>query len=56
MEETKQSVEYTIFNFGDYEIEVESNFKILLSNGKYKLAKDIDVDDDIDDKFIEKLR
>ena len=56
MEETKQSVEYTILNFGDYEIEVESNFKILLSNGKYKLAKDIDVDDDIDDKFIEKLR
>ena len=55
MEETKQSVEYTILNFGDYEIEVESNFKILLSNGKYKLAKDIDVDDDIDDKFIEKL-
>ena len=56
MEETKEKVEYTVLNFGDYEIEIESNFKILLTNGKYKLAKDIDINDDIDDKFIEKLK
>ena len=54
MERTKQKVEYTILNFGDYEIEFESDSKILLSNGKYKFAKDIDSDDDIDDnKFIQ---
>jgi superfamily II DNA or RNA helicase len=56
MEITKVQVEYTILNFGDYEIEFESNTKILLSNGKYKLAKDIDSDDDIDDNFIQKLK
>jgi superfamily II DNA or RNA helicase len=56
MEETKEKVEYTVLNFGDYEIEIESNFKILLTNCKYKLAKDIDINDDIDDKFIEKLK
>jgi superfamily II DNA or RNA helicase len=56
MEVTKVEVEYTILNFGDYEVEVESDFKILLSNGKYKLAKDIDSDDDIDDDFIKKFR
>jgi superfamily II DNA or RNA helicase len=56
MEVTKVEVEYTILNFGDYELEFESDFKILLSNGKYKLAKDIDSDDDIDDDFIKKFR
>jgi superfamily II DNA or RNA helicase len=56
MEETKQNVEYTILNFGDYEIEVRSNFKILLSNGNQKLASDITPDDDIDDEFLQKLK
>ncbi len=56
MEKTKEMVEYTILNFGDYEIEVESDSKILLSNGRCKLAKDIDSNDDIDDNFLKKLK
>jgi superfamily II DNA or RNA helicase len=56
MEETKKDVEYTVLNFGDYQIEVRSDFQILLINGKYKIAKNITPDDDIDDKFIEKLK
>ncbi len=56
MEKTKENVEYTILNFGDYEIEVRSDFKIMLSNGQYKLATDISPEDDIDDKFIKKLK
>lgn len=56
MEITKKEVEYTILNFGDYTIDVRSDFDILLSNGKYKKANDITKDDDIDDIFIEKLR
>ena len=56
MEITKKQVEYTILNFGDFEVDVKSDFQILLSNGKYKYAKEITPDDDIDDNFIEKLR
>lgn len=56
MEKTKKEVEYTILNFGDYEIEFKSDEKILLSNGKWKIVTDITPDDDIDDKFIEKFR
>lgn len=56
MEVTKIDVEYTILNFGEYEIEFKSDFKVLLSNGVYKQAKDIDNDDDINDRFIEKYR
>ena len=56
MEITKKEVEYTILNFGDYTIDVKSDFKILLSNGKWKLASDIDENDDVDDNFIEKIR
>ena len=52
MEKTKEDVEYTILNFGEYEIEFKSDFKILLSNGMYKNASDITPDDDIDDDFI----
>jgi superfamily II DNA or RNA helicase len=52
MEETKRKVEYTILNFGNYEIDVKSDFKILLNNGLYKNAADISTDDDIDEKFI----
>lgn len=55
MEETKKKVEYTILNFGEYEIEVESDFKILLSSGQYKSAGDITSSDEIDDEFIKKL-
>lgn len=56
MEVTKVDIEYTILNFGDYEIEFKSDFKVLLSNGTYKFAKDIDDNDDINDKFIEKYK
>lgn len=56
MEKTKEDVEYTILNFGDYEIELKSDTEVLLSNGTKKTASDITPDDDIDDKFIEKFR
>jgi superfamily II DNA or RNA helicase len=56
MEETKVKVEWTILNFGKYEIEFKSDSDILLSNGKYKKAKDITPDDEIDDNFIEKFK
>jgi superfamily II DNA or RNA helicase len=56
MEIGKEKVEYTILNFGDYELEVKSDFKILLSNGNYKLANNIDENDDIDDNFLEKIK
>jgi superfamily II DNA or RNA helicase len=56
MEKTKTEVEWTILNFGDYEIEVKSDFNMLLSNGGYKPARDITPDDDIDDNFLEKLK
>jgi N-acetylneuraminic acid mutarotase len=56
MEITKEKVEYTILNVGDYEIEFKSNFKILLSDGSYKQASDITPSDDIDDNFIKKYR
>lgn len=54
MEITKKEIEWTSLNFGDFEIELKSNSKVLLSNGQYKNAEDITPDDDIDDKFIEK--
>jgi len=56
MEETKEKVEYTILNFGNYKIEVESDFKLLLSSGEWKKAGDITPEDDIDDEFIKKLK
>lgn len=56
MENTKEKIEYTILNFGDREIEVKSDFKMLLSNGKYKLAADITSEDDIDDNFIKNMK
>jgi superfamily II DNA or RNA helicase len=56
MEVTKVDVEYTILNFGEYEIELKSDFKVLLSNGTYKFAKDIDDNDDISDEFIKKYK
>lgn len=56
MEITKKKVEYTILNFGNYELEFKSNTKIPLSNGGYKIAADINSEDDIDDEFVEKLK
>lgn len=56
MEKTKKEIEYTILNFGDYEIEFESDFLIKLTNNEYKMAKDIDENDDIDDEFINKYK
>ena len=56
MDKSKEQVEYTILNFGDYEIELESDTKVPLTDGKWKLAKDIDVEDDIDDEFIKKIK
>ena len=56
MGNTKVDVEYTILNFGDYEIEFKSDFKVLLSNDTYKLARDIDSNDDISDKLNEKYK
>jgi len=54
MEKTKQKIEYTILNFGEYELEFKSDTKIPLSNGSFKLASDINTEDDINDDFIEK--
>jgi superfamily II DNA or RNA helicase len=56
MEKTKQKVEYTILNFGDYELEFKSDTKIPISGGVWKEARDITPDDDIDDDFIEKYK
>lgn len=56
MEETTKEVEYTILNFGDYELEFESSDEIPLTNGKYKKVSDITNKDDIDDGFIENIR
>ncbi len=56
MEVTKEKVEWTILNFGDYELELKSDTKIPLSDGGYKLASDITPDDDINDYFIEKYK
>jgi len=56
MEKTKKEVEYTILNFGNYELEFKSDSKILLSDGIWKTARDITPDDDIDDDFIEKYK
>jgi superfamily II DNA or RNA helicase len=56
MEKTKQEIEWSILNFGEYELEFKSDTKIPLSDGSFKLAGDITPDDDIDDDFIEKYK
>ena len=56
MEVTKKEVEYTILDFGPFQIEVTSDFKILLSDGSYKSAGDITKDDDIDNDFLKKIK
>lgn len=48
--------EYTVLNFGDYELELPADTKMLLSDGMVKLAKDITKEDDIDDLLLKKLR
>ena len=55
MEKT-ESVEYTILNFGDFEVEVESDLKVPIGGGLWKRAADITEEDDIDDGFLEKIR
>jgi superfamily II DNA or RNA helicase len=56
MEKTKKEVEWTILNFGNYELEFKSNTKIPLNGGGWKLASDITSDDDINDEFIKKIK
>lgn len=56
MEKTIEKIEYTILNFGDYELEIKSDTEILLTNGTFKLVSDIDENDDIDDMFLNQLR
>lgn len=56
MEDSKLKIEYTILNFGSYEIELKSDTKVLLSNGQYKIAKEITTDDDINDEFIKNFK
>lgn len=45
-------VKYILLTFNGYDIEFEENTEILLSNGEIKIAKDINVNDDIDDNFL----
>jgi len=56
MEKTKEKVEWTILNFGEYELELKSDTKVPLGDGGYKLASDITPDDDINDDFIKKYK
>jgi superfamily II DNA or RNA helicase len=56
MEKTKKHVEWTILNFGEFEVEFKSDAKIPISGGGYKLAGDVTPEDDIDDNFIKKIR
>jgi superfamily II DNA or RNA helicase len=56
MEKTKKEVEWTILNFGDYQLEFKSDTKIPLTGGSWKIASDITPDDDIDDGFIKKIK
>lgn len=42
----------TIIRFGEIEIKVDQDTKVPLSNGSFKLAKDITIDDDIKDSWI----
>lgn len=50
-EKTKM-IDYTILDFGNYKLEFVSDKEILLSDGSYKKASDIDENDDISDEFI----
>jgi hypothetical protein len=56
MEKTKEKIEWTILNFGEFEVEVRSDFQILLTGGDFKNAGDITPDDDIDDNFLKILK
>lgn len=56
MEKTKEKIEWTILNFGEFEVEVRSDFQILITGGSFKNAGDITPDDDIDDDFLKNLK
>lgn len=56
MMELSEKVEYTILNFGSFEIDIESTYKVPLTDGSWKKAADITSDDDIDDNFVEKMK
>jgi len=51
-----EKVEYTILNFGNFEIDIESIYKVPLTDGTSKKASEITPEDDIDDSFVEKMR
>lgn len=51
MEKTDK-VRYIVLKFNGYELEFEETIEILLSNGDKKMAKDININDDIDDDFL----
>lgn len=50
MEKTE---DFTHLKFGDTKIKIDQNTKIPLTNGTYKLAKDINLDDDIENSWID---
>lgn len=54
--EDSEKVEYTILNFGNFEIDIESIYKVPLTDGTLKMASEITPEDDIDDSFVEKMR
>lgn len=56
MMELSEKIEYTILNFGSFEIDIESTYKVPLTDGSWKKAADITSDDDIDDNFVEKMK
>jgi superfamily II DNA or RNA helicase len=56
MEILPKDVEYSILDFGDFQIDVKSDFKIKLINGDWKNADEITPDDDIDDDFLKTIR
>ena len=52
METGGREIPMTFLTFNGKEMEFRSDKKLLLSNGEYKLAGDITLDDDIDDNFL----
>lgn len=54
--DTIKDIEYTILDFGTYQLDVKSDFKLLLSDGTWKTASQISKDDDIDDDFLKKIK
>ena len=46
----------TVLRFGNIKVEIDGDEKVPLTNGKYKMAKDITCDDDVDDEWIYKYK